>query len=215
MKRRLTFILGIGLMATLGIWIGINPLFHKGSESNPTVPVTIATYIHPAKPLPDFSLIDNKNKPFTQKTLLGHWTLLFFGYAKCPSICPATLATVTDLFHSIKDIQKDQPHFVFVSLNPQNESPQILDEFLSRFNSNFIGLTGEEVEITKLSKSCSIYSFEEMDAKGQTIIDHSATLLLINPQGQIQALFSPPHKTEELIKDLRILMGYAQSYPQV
>ena len=161
------------------------------------------TVLHPAKPLIPFSLIDTEAKPFTQASLQGQWSLLFFGYATCPGIGPTTLKVLQKVW---ADPVLDQKlHFIFVSLNPSEDTPAKLKAFLSGFNPHFTGLTGDAKQIEALSKACSIYSWQDPTAK-QLMIDHSATLLLINPQGAIKALFSPPHEPAALLAELKALI---------
>lgn len=165
-----------------------------------------ATVLNPAKQISDFSLTATQGDAFTPQSFLGRWTLLFFGYTECPQICPQTLAVVTGVWnllpakmHNDKTIQ-----FVFVSLDPEYDRVENLRNFLGRFHPSFIGVTGQSDVVKKLAQECSIYSWRDpnQNAGEQKMIDHSATLLLINPKGQIQALFSPPHQKEAIAKDI-------------
>lgn len=179
-------------------------------QSVPETPVIAsATVLNPSKPLINFSLQDSNGSPFTQKNLIGHWTVMFFGYADCPEICPTTLAIVSAVWRAFtaQDFNL-KAQFVFATLDPTTDSPAKLKTFLSQFHPDFIGITGNPTEIEQLSKNMSVYSFSEptLNDKGQKIIDHSATLLLINPEGRLQALFTPPHQIEALKKDLALLM---------
>jgi len=159
--------------------------------------------LQPAKPLIPFSLIDTEGKPFTQASMQGQWSLLFFGYATCPGICPNTLKVLQKVW--IDPVLDQKLHFIFVSLNPTDDTPAKLKAFLAGFNPHFRGLTGNAKQIEALSKACSIYSWQDPEAK-QLMIDHSATLLLINPQGAIKALFSPPHEAATLLTELKTLI---------
>jgi protein SCO1/2 len=164
-----------------------------------------AIVLSTAQPLSNFSLLDTSNKPFTQASLKDHWTLLFFGYAQCPKICPQVLTTIAETWRSVS---QPNAQFVFVTLDPKADTPEALKQFLVHFNPTFIGITGEDAEIKKLAQACRIHSWAEpnLNATGQKIIDHSTTLILLNPQGKIHALFSPPHQAEELAKELKVLM---------
>lgn len=188
------------LLLTLGL------SFATTAASIQTAPAPIqntATVLHPAKPLIPFSLIDTEGKSFTQASLQGQWSLLFFGYATCPGICPNTLKVLQKVW---EDPHLDQKlHFIFVSLNPIDDTPAKLKAFLARFHPRFSGLTGDKRHIEALSKACSIYSWQDPKAT-QTLIDHSATLLLVNPQGAIKALFSPPHEVSTLLSELKNLI---------
>ncbi len=171
-------------------------------QTGPT-PTSTATTLHPPKPLIPFSLIDTEGKVFTQASLQGQWSLLFFGYATCPGICPNTLKMLQKVWEDKGVSQKLR--FIFITLNPKEDSPAKLKAFLARFNPYFKGLTGEIRTIEALSKACSIYYWQDPKAS-QTMIDHSATLLLINPTGQIKALFSPPHESAVRLSELKALI---------
>lgn len=207
----LTLMLAIAIV--IAIWYGFTPFFtNKNTIPAELAPnLAVGTALHPSKPLVDFSLTDTNGKLFNQASLFGHWTLMFFGYSKCPNICPATLAILSEVWRSgFENPQKKEPvHFIFVSLDPKMDTIQTLRTFVTGFHPSFAGLTGDISEVQKLSKVCSIYSLEDPTSKtanGEKIIDHSATLLLINPQGRIQALFSPPHNAAAIAQDLNALV---------
>lgn len=172
--------------------------------------LAVATLLPTAKSLGEFNLKDMNGNPFNHKSLQGHWSLVFFGYADCPDVCPATLAQVAQLWSSYED-KKPHPNaqFIFVSLNPVEDKPEQLKGFLTRFNPNFIGVTGTETEIERVSKLASAYSWKDPNKSkaGKTVIDHSATLLLFNPEGRLHAMFTPPHQINEIKKDLAVLLN--------
>jgi protein SCO1/2 len=204
--KRVFLTVGLTLAAVLIVWYGVKPVLEKNAPPIIMPEITTATILKPKNLVTTFSLTDTTNKPFTEKSLLGQWTLMFFGYAQCPEICPKTLITITELW---KQVPKDL-HFVFVSLDPKSDTTQILHDFLGRFNPDFIGLTGEEAVIQKLAKACGIYSWQDPKANDPTkpkMIDHSATLLLINPEGRLHAVFSPPYHPEAMAKDLKQILS--------
>lgn len=217
--RRIILTLIFGFTTAFLAWYGIGPLLNKSDvalknqkdkETFASQEMGSATVLQPAKPLDSFSLQDTHNQVFTEKSFQGHWTLLFFGYSQCPEICPRTLAIVSDLFRSKPNPQAvAKAQFVFVSLDSKSDTIPALQTFLKQFHPDFIGLTGDENEVIKLAKSCRVYSWTDPkpNEKGQKIIDHSGTILLINPQGKLQALFSPPHASDSLAKELKVLMN--------
>jgi len=223
--KRIFFTLLLGLLTTLFIWHSC-PAASRSSLTSFTPDSTIkstptptaekgskpvlktGTLLSPPRLLPPFSLTDTHNQHFTDTSLQGQWTLMFFGYARCPAICPATLAIVGELWRSFPKPDPTQPiQFVFVSLD-EADTPTTLGNFLARFHPTFIGLTGHSTAINALAKACRIYSWTDTtsNATGQKVIDHSATLLLINPEGRIQAVFSPPHITHNIAHDIELLM---------
>ena len=206
--KRVLFTLALALSGVFGVWYGFSTPKELSSPASPEL--DSATVLNPSKPMDPFSLVDTDGKTFTQNALLGHWTLMFFGYADCPDVCPKTLATMSELWNLLpsEDQKPDALRLLFISLDPKSDTPAKLKAFLMRFHPSFQGLTGDENTIQTLSKACSIYSWR--DPKNQEgkpkIIDHSATLLLINPQGRIHALFSPPHQAQKIAEDLRTIL---------
>ena len=213
MKKLLLLILLIGIIG-VGAWYV--------SQKEPTLPapktlptLESATLLNPSQTLKPFSLLDIHQKTFNNASLRGRFTLMFFGYATCPAVCPKTLALISTAFEKLpKTLLESQAlQFVFVSLDPETDTPSVLKMFLKRFNETFIGLTGDEESIEAFSKNCGIYYWED---KNQTSsikqIDHSATLLLFNPKGELQALFTPPYEADILARDLNTLI--TQSSPR-
>ncbi|MEY3182784.1 MAG: hypothetical protein RLZ35_769 [Pseudomonadota bacterium] len=167
----------------------------------------VATVLRPTKSLGNFVLNSTLGTPFSSESLLGHWTMMFFGYAQCPKICPQALTLVSEVWRSFPG---EKPHssaqFVFVTLNPAVDTVEALKPFVQQFHPEFIGLTGNKTDIMRLSKASGVYSWtepsEEMSSKPK-VIDHSATILLLGPDGRLQALFSPPHDGLAIARDLQ------------
>lgn len=224
--KRVFLTVSLTLVAVFTVWYGIRPVLEEHAPPPIIRPaITTATLLKPRKLITDFALTDTTGKSFTEKSLLGQWSLMFFGYAQCPETCPKTLTIINELWKQLPQTQdhnqtqnqpETQPYsdirFLFVSLDPKSDIVQTLKDFLGRFNPNFIGLTGEEVVVQKLGKTCGIYSWEDPNANKNNpttpkMIDHSSTLLLINPQGQLHAVFSPPYHTEAMAKDLQQILS--------
>lgn len=196
MKNIILSILCIGLLLAAWIFI-IQP---KLSPLKPKLTVA-ASMVKPHKALTPFSLIDTDNKQFNEKSLRGHWTLVFFGYTKCPDACPKTLDILRQTWSIFASKQAIIPvRFVFVDISPNQISKQQLRQFLHNYCTDFIGITGTSEQIHTLSDQLGIYS-----QQGQNAIDHTVTLMLINPHGSLYATFTPPLSAEELAHDLTIL----------
>ncbi len=169
-----------------------------------------ATVLRPGSLIADFSLQDTMNRPFNLQSLKGHWTLLYFGYADCPDICPRSLTLISEIYQIFsKQDFKNKPRFIFASLNPGRDEGAKLQELLNRFNPEFTGLTGSESEMSKLAESCRVHSWTDPkpNANGKKVIDHSAAVLLINPLGRLQAIFSPPLKPQDIATDIQKLLN--------
>ncbi len=201
----LTFV----ILIALGAWYGLNPILSKSSPAHSNPQLASATVLNKTTPLVDFTFKATDGRSFSKQNLKGQWTLLFFGYGDCPDICPRTLSQLSDVYKILGDLKAHEPRFVFVSLDPKTDTIEKLRTFLGRFNPTFIGLTGNEAEMEKLAADCRIYSWTDPNPnpQGQKVIDHSATILLINPHAELYAVFSPPHQAADIAKDLQSLMS--------
>jgi protein SCO1/2 len=160
--------------------------------------------IYLIKPLdvPNFSLTDNHNNPFTEKQLYGHWTMVFFGFTRCAMVCPTTMSALTTMMKILETkLDKAQlPQVVFITVDPDRDTIEGLDRYVTSFNPNFIGArTSAEgtAELEKLFHVTSIKQDNNQNAENYSI-NHSADLLLINPEAKIQAYFAYPQQPEQL-----------------
>jgi len=184
----------------MGFTVAIGAWFEFSSPYNKTK-LEVATLLPTRKAIPNFELIDTNHKPFTQNNFRNHWNLLFFGYADCPDVCPATLSLIKDTWQKLPP---NAIQFIFASINSTTDNVSHLEKFLKKFNKNFLGLTGTKLEMQNLSKPLGIYAAANNNDK--TIIDHTSSLMLINPKGELHAIISPPYTSQQLAHDLLILI---------
>ncbi|OGT47041.1 MAG: hypothetical protein A3E83_04140 [Gammaproteobacteria bacterium RIFCSPHIGHO2_12_FULL_41_20] len=133
--------------------------------------------------LQPFQLTTNKNTAFTEKNLQNHWTLLFFGFTHCPRICPVTLAKMEQVN---KQLHAKNPsvQYVLVTVDPDRDTTTVLDEYVNKFNSAFVGVTGKEKMLQQLEKQLGVVAQRVPEANGDYSMEHSTSILLVNPQGQ-------------------------------
>ena len=158
--------------------------------------------------LPDFSLLDHTNKPVTTDTFRGQWDLIFFGFTNCPDICPTTLQTLASIKRELESIGSETtPRIVLVSVDPERDTPAVLGQYMNYFGQGNLAVTGQIDEIVKLTTALGIY-FKKTVVDGDNYsVDHSAAVLLINPDGEFSALFSAPHLLADYVNDLPAIMG--------
>ncbi len=160
----------------------------------------VASVIKPTRPLKPFNLTDTDGKAFNQQSLRGHWNLVFFGYTRCPDICPKTLAILRDTWQNY-NLQYPAPvRFIFADISTSPVTNSELKQFLKNYHPSFIGISGPPEEMHKFSDQLGIYS-QMQDNK----LDHTAALLLIDPQGRLIAIISPPFSDLDLLHDLQVL----------
>ena len=164
--------------------------------------------LHPPKPLPAFSLMTDRQSPFTVSSLNGRWSLLYFGYTHCPDVCPTTLADLSKMQALLTDLPPaSQPQMYFISVDPKRDTLALLARYMRYFNANFIGVTGAVEQLQLLTKPLGVaFSYDPPDQSGNYSVDHSAVVFLINPQGQEQAIFTPPMIPTRMAADYRTIL---------
>lgn len=174
------------------------------------IPAEMRTaFVFPAPTdLPQFSLFDQNGAPVTAATFRGQWDLVFFGFTNCPDVCPATLQILSAAKREIDASNTGfVPRIVLVSVDPERDTPEALAKYLNYFGAGHLGVTGELLEVSKLTSALGIY-FEKQTVDGDTYnVDHSAAVLVFNPDGQFHALFSAPHVIANYVHDLKIIMA--------
>ena len=150
-----------------------------------------------------FSLVNQDGKPVGKSTLLGHWTLMYFGYTYCPDVCPTTLSTIA---RGIKDLKK-KPKVIMVSVDPDRDTPQKLKQYLASFDPDFIGYTGKFDDIVGLAQQVNV-AFGKVPGseKGSYLVDHSANIVVVNPAGQYAGFIRPAPKAKNIETILSSLM---------
>ena len=126
----------------------------------------------------DFSLKDMNNNTITQESFDGPLTAIFFGFTNCPDVCPMTLNKMDIVLSKLKNKNKNVKLF-FISVDPQRDTPEVIKNYLSSFNSNFIGITGDPEKIFLLSQSWGIVSQKIFLEDGEYNVDHSSPVILL------------------------------------
>ncbi len=166
---------------------------------------TVLSSPHPA---PDFVLTDQNGQPFRLSDLKGKVVLVYFGYTHCPDVCPATMAEFKQIKAQLGS-QADQVRFLFVSVDPENDSPQVVAQFISRFDPSFVGLTGTRAELERVWSAYGVY--QAKPAAGPTLtpdqVEHSSYIYAIDPQGNLHEIFSSDVPVAGITQDVQHLMS--------
>lgn len=180
-----------GLLAGFGL---AHELDHKPPQ------LTSGTWLPAARPVGDFRLEDTQGRPFTRSSLLGAPHLVFFGFTHCPDVCPATLAMLGEV--SRAHVLPAQ--VLFVTVDPQRDTPEHLAQYVHAFDPSFVGLTGDAGTIAQLARQFGVLISKVPLPGGDYTMDHSAVLFLLSAQGEIVSIFTPPFDTQRLEKDLKL-----------
>lgn len=182
--------LGAGL--AIGVWI---------KASTITLDDINATVLEPPASLEQFQLTAHTGSPFTLDSLKGNWTFMFFGYTNCPDICPTTLSTLTKMDKILveQDPEADS-QVVFVSVDPERDTVEKLSAYVPYFDPSYIGVTGNRADVNRFTRGLGILHVRtggESDV--DYLVNHSTSILLFNPDGDLRALFSGvPHDAANL-----------------
>ncbi len=157
----------------------------------------------------DFTLIDHNNQPFMKDKLKGRWTLMFFGYTSCPDVCPTTLASIRQFRQLLKEADAKaaaRVQVVFVSVDPMRDTPEKLAAYVHYFGEDYIGTTGEYINIFNLAHQLNI-AFAYLPAKeGNYDVSHSGEIALINPEGDFHGFFKSPPDPQKMLQTFRSML---------
>ncbi len=161
------------------------------------------------QPLNTFSLTDQHNNPFSNADLNGRWSMLFFGFTYCPDICPLTLNTLQQTVEMLADrVPAEDLRVVLVSVDPARDSAARLKEYIDYFNPDFTAVTGPDAQLKNLTGSLgAYYSIPEQNVENY-IVNHSAGIFLLSPEGHLKALFSAPHDPAIIAEDFTKIYNY-------
>ncbi|WP_208022415.1 SCO family protein [Pseudomaricurvus hydrocarbonicus] len=150
------------------------------------------TYVfEQARIFKDFTLQDQHGQAFGLEQLKGKWSLMFFGFTACPDVCPTTLSMMREVKAQLKPDIAAQTQFVFVSVDPARDTVAQLAQYMPYFDPQFIGLTGDFLEIKRLANQLNIAFVKVTQADGYTV-DHSANIAIVNPFGHYQGFIKAP-----------------------
>jgi protein SCO1/2 len=159
------------------------------------------TWLAQPRPVSEFQLLDSRSQPFTSQALLGKPSLVFFGFTHCPDVCPTTLA-------KLKQVKKTAAvpglQVLFVSIDPQRDTPEAVGLYAHAFDPDFIGLTGDPKTIEKVTAAFGVAALRVDLPGGDYTMDHSAAVFLVDAAAHIVAVFTPPFDIPRLAQDLRL-----------
>jgi protein SCO1/2 len=202
--QRVALFIGIAALAVAaGLWLNLQ-------FATPAVaPETEATLLRSPRPMGTVVLVDQDGREFPINKLEGRYSLLFFGFTHCPDVCPTTLAMMSRLTTALKDLpERLQPAMVFVSIDPERDSPEIVHAYVNHFDPDMLGLTGDLSQVEALAGQLGVAFQKVPDEQGGYSMDHSAAILLLNPRVEFNAVFSAPHQVQSMAQDYRKIVTF-------
>ena len=165
--------------------------------------------IDPPKQMPEFTLTSNTGKSFNLSDLRGKYVMMFFGYTHCPDICPMSLADFKSIKKALEN-DSSKVSFVFVSVDGSRDTPEVLNNYVSAFDPEFIGLTGSEMDVAKIGINYGVH-FEKQKPTGSAaayLVAHTTYSYLLDEMGRWRMVFPFKTPAQSVADDIhKALMG--------
>ncbi len=164
-----------------------------------------------AQPVADFSMRTQRNEPFGREQLLGHWNFVTFGFLSCPDVCPMTLQTLAQLrrLMAASGTAADE-RIVFVTVDPHHDGIERLGPYLAHFDPDFIGLVGDDAQLAGFARSTAAMYAERRDSQGVRSMDHTTSVIIIDPAGRVVAALPMPAEPQRLFDQYRRLRAHLE-----
>ncbi len=161
--------------------------------------------VDPVEPAPPFTLRSADGK-VSLKDFHGKVVLLYFGYTYCPDVCPITLSAIKRALSEMGE-QAEQVQLVFITVDPQRDSPKRMNEYVHFFNPSFVGLSGTLDEISQVAEAYDIH-FHYNDAESKTTysVDHTASVIVLDKEGNKRIIWPHDFEVKDMISDLNRLV---------
>ena len=205
MKKSIKINIGVILVFIITVLtLFINNITTPRSLSKQELLVNGLFLFQEPKEISDFSFMSSNNKTFTKKNLEDKWTVMYFGFSKCPNECPVAMHELSKLKKLLaeKDYKLDDKQWVLITIDPERDSPEIIDEYAKGFDSDFIGLSGSRPMLLSLATQLAVNNkmppMDSKDNKHDHLNDHVNNIILLNPQGQFVGFFRPPFDISRL-----------------
>jgi protein SCO1/2 len=191
-------VISLVLLAGATVWL---------SNFRQTLPEpAVATVLPEPFRLPAVQLTDQHGGDFSTAALEGHFTLMFFGFTNCPDICPITLQTLASVEAELLEQESEPPRVVFVSVDPDRDTPAQIERYLGIFSPEFDGITGDLQALRPLLSALgvTVERHQHTDSAAYNVT-HNSTVYVIGPQADLIAIFSAPHDATVIAADYQLI----------
>ncbi len=155
----------------------------------------------------DFTLTDHNGKVRTLADFKGKAVVIFFGYTQCPDVCPTTMAEMAAVMKELGPLA-DKVQVLFVSLDPERDTPQLLAHYVPAFDARFLGLVGDKAATDRIAKDFKVF-YQKVPGKqaGSYTVDHTAGSYVFDPQGRIRLFIRHGQGAAPIVHDLKLLLS--------
>lgn len=176
--------------------LGLSMLYATVEATDRESPVPLSSVIKAR-----FTLVDHHGNTVTEQTYRGKWLLVFFGYTSCPDVCPTTLYDMARTLKALgADADRLQP--LFVSVDPERDTVDVLAQYIPAFGPSITGLTGQPENVEQATRAFRVH-YEKIASPGGYTMDHQSSLYLIRPDGDFETAFPHGMKVERMVKAIR------------
>jgi protein SCO1/2 len=203
-SRSTLLVIAAAFAAGLGLWSAQRWFAPAAPAALP--PLKAVRLIEPPREVAPWRLVQPDGSPATPALVAGHWTIVFLGFTHCPDVCPTTLAELgraQKAWASIPEARR--PRVLFVSVDPDRDTPKLAGEYARFFHPDTLAATGATSALTPFTESLGLVYMKMPGAGDDYSMDHSATLVLLDPQGRQAGLIRPPLDPAAIAEDLAIL----------
>lgn len=166
-----------------------------------------AAFGEPYPLAPEIALTRSDGSSFRLSEMRGNVILVFFGYTSCPDVCPTTLAELKLALAELSEEDAARVKVLFVTVDPERDTPERMQEYVNHFNKTFIGLSGTQVDLEKIWQAYGVYreSVPGTSASGYTV-DHTARVTLIDQDGNMRVSFGFDTPVDDVVHDLKLIL---------
>ena len=192
----------------LGVWIGSQSSWFIDRAA----PIANGLVFENPRPISTFRLIDFDQGTFSVDQLKDRWSFIYFGYSACGQVCTETFTELKRLILALSSLDNTLPiQVVFVTVDPGRDSASRLKTYLREFDSTFIGITGDINTLAFFAAELAAPFTLGPDAGESYALDHSNSIMLINPSAALQAVLAPPHDAQRLQADFGAIVRWWQT----
>ena len=194
-------LIAIFIATVLGLFI--NKLTTPRTLSDDELLVNGLFLFDEPKQISDFEFLSSDKKIFSKSDLMGKWTLMYFGFTKCPDECPTTMYQLSKLIKVLRDkeYKLDDKQWILVSIDPERDTPEMIDNYAKGFDKDFIGVSNNRPMLLSLATQLSVNnvmpsSSNHMDHSH--LDNHVNNIILLDPNGDFAGIFRPPFDVSRL-----------------
>ena len=199
MKGRSVLWLGFGGLVGLAVVVLVSMVFAQPYQFN-------GSLINPPLAAEDFSIPDQNGSQFTLSEYQGQVVLLYFGYTACPDVCPTTLVDLKKVAEGLGE-EEASLVVVFVTVDPERDTRDLLKDYLARFNPNFVGISGTEAELQPIWDGYFVFRDIEPHEPGDFyLVDHTSRVYAIDKSGNLRMTFPFGMSADDMLADVDYLV---------